>query len=145
MSTHLEQLFPGLTPSTYRVTSPQTPEYNCIAWAAQDDSRWWWPAPPPFSYWPPGVPREESLDAFIQAYMTLGYICCDEEHLEPEYEKIAIYVDNDGKPTHASRQLASGTWTSKLGKLEDIEHSFDGLDNSGYGRAVQILKRPLAV
>ena len=29
-------------------------------------------------------------------------------------------IDTNGKPTHAARQLSSGLWTSKLGKLQDI-------------------------
>jgi len=143
MSGELEQLFPGLSQSTYKITSPKTSEYNCIAWAAHEDYRWWWPAPPPFAYWPSGVPRQESIDAFIQAYETLGFLCCDEKHLEPGYEKIAIYVDKNRKPTHASRLLNNGNWTSKLGSLEDIEHSFEGLENSSYGAVAQILKRPI--
>jgi hypothetical protein len=76
------------------------------------------------AYWPEGVPRSETVEAFIQAYRTLGYEICDSPALEPGVEKIAIYVNNrvDREPTHAARQLPSGKWTSKLGRAEDIEH-----------------------
>ncbi len=39
----IEALFPGLMRKNYRVTSPATDVYNCIAWAAQRVSEWWWP------------------------------------------------------------------------------------------------------
>ncbi len=32
----LYDLFPGLTPENHRVTSPDTTDYNCIAWSAGD-------------------------------------------------------------------------------------------------------------
>ncbi|OZE22149.1 hypothetical protein CH262_18940 [Rhodococcus sp. 05-2255-1e] len=41
--------------------------------------------------------------------------------LEADREKIAVYAKN-GVPTHAARQLADGTWTSKCGKSNDITH-----------------------
>ena len=34
-----------------------------------------------------------------------------ELQLEPGFEKIALYADNSGKPTHAARQLDNGRWT----------------------------------
>jgi hypothetical protein len=67
--------------------------------------------------------------------------------MEAGFEKIAIYVDGDGVPTHAARQLSDGAWTSKLGEWEDIRHltleamEDDGL-GLGYGKVSLILKRP---
>lgn len=61
---------------------------------------------------------------------------------EEGFEKIAIYIDSHGKPTHAARQLSSGKWTSKLGQLEDIEHSnLDDVTGLHYGSVGAILKR----
>jgi hypothetical protein len=50
-----------------------------------------------------------------------------------------------GKPKHAARQLANGRWTSKLGELEDIEHTLNGLDGIWYGSVMLILKRALSM
>ena len=58
-------------------------------------------------------PREETLDAFIQAYAKPGYQPCENEELEPAYEKIALFASSNGVPTHAARQLQNGGWTSK--------------------------------
>ncbi|CAC5345529.1 conserved hypothetical protein [Planktothrix rubescens CCAP 1459/22] len=89
------------------------------------------------------MPQEETIAAYIQAYQTLGYEICQGEGLEVGYQKIAIYVDSSGIPTHAARQLANSKWTSKLGWLEDIEHELDGLTGDRYGVVAQILKRAI--
>ncbi len=141
MTAELEHRFPKLKSSSYKLTSPKTRSYNCIAWAAGDPSRWWWPALP--AYWPPGVMRECTMAAFIHAYGTLGYTPCDDGGVEIGYEKVAIYVDSNGVPTHAARQLSNGHWTSKLGGLEDIQHELGGIEGTSYGRVGQHLRRPL--
>ncbi|MBN2568114.1 MAG: hypothetical protein JXB42_01655 [Deltaproteobacteria bacterium] len=137
----MKKIFPNL--KTYEITSPPTIEYNCIAWALGDDKRWWWPDPNIYSqyYWPPEIPRGESVDNFVKAFETFGYIECDGPELEEGFEKIAIYADKYGKPTHAVRQLESGIWTSKLGQLEDISHDIDGVSGEHYGNVVIVLKR----
>ncbi len=69
----LEALFPGLAKAPYRLTSPPSRRYNCIAWAAGDTGKWWWPGlNAEDEYWPPGVERRETLDVFQQAFATLG-------------------------------------------------------------------------
>jgi hypothetical protein len=140
----IEKLFPSLQDTKYNIASPRALEYNCIAWAVGETVTCWWPDRLNIGYWPPGVPREETLEAFIRAFETLGYTTCDvaEYRYEQGFEKIAIYADSSGKPTHASRQLRSGRWTSKLGSLEDIEYEFDAISGSQYGSVAVIMKRP---
>lgn len=128
----------GLEVSTFEITSSETEEYNCIAWAAHDTERWWWPGAG--VYWPSGVREEETLDAFEEAYATLGYKRCDNGDLEPDFEKIAIY-ERGNVPTHAARQLQNGMWTSKLGGLEDVEHPIDDLRVVTYGSPLRFMKR----
>ena len=138
---HLLQIFPALVKSHFRLTSPATRLYNCIAWAAEDDERWWWPDVEGDYYWPPTVPRAETLEAFKLAYTELGYQECASPDHEIGWQKVAIFVDTLGKPTHAARQLSSGTWTSKCGRLEDIEHDLEGVEGDSYGRAVCFMRR----
>lgn len=137
---------PNLTDDNCDVTSSQTPRYNCIAWAAGNDRRWWWPDPQDIGYWPEGAPREQSIDAFVKAFETLGYALCMDPSLQVGIEKIAIYgvknPDGTTLPTHASLQLASGKWTSKLGPLEDISHSHaDSVTGPVYGKVVCFMSR----
>jgi len=138
----MEDCFPQLILTGYGITSPQTPRYNCIAWAVGDARRWWWPDPSPFAHWPPDIPRENTLQRFIEAFQTLGYEPCGDAGLEPDVEKVAVYVDEDGLPTHAARQLPTGAWTSKLGCEEDIQHhALAGVEGEEYGHVVQLLRR----
>jgi len=134
---------PNLTAANHTVESPATPRYNCIGWAAGSDVQWWWPTGR--YYWPPNVAREETVDAFIRAYGTLGYVQCDNGAAEDGFEKIVIYGKAEAGhilPTHAARLLPNGRWTSKLGNFEDIEHSCpEDLNCPPYGKPVCYLKR----
>ncbi len=133
--------FPQLEETGFRLTSPQTPEYNCIAWAASEDDVWWWPDAQETAYWPPNVARELTIRAFIEAYSQCGYAVCEKEQLEEGYEKIAIYAVDD-TPTHVARQLETGKWTSKLGQSFDIEHDvLDGVNGPTYGECAILMRR----
>jgi len=141
MTRLITRLFPNLN-DRFSVTSSQTKIYNCVAWAAGETHRWWWPVDDPRYYWPHEVARDETVECFVRAFETIGYSMCEDREVESGFEKVAIYADHYQFPTHMARQLLSGTWTSKLGALEDIEHHFlDGLNGSQYGNVVQIMKR----
>jgi hypothetical protein len=145
MPASLEDKLKNLKGTQYSITSPRTRFYNCVAFAASETRRWWWPTV--FSYWPENVPREETLQAFILAFRTLGYNPCEDGELESGFEKVAIYADEDKVPSHMARQLPSGVWISKCGRMEDIEHetlaALEGSKGEGYGKVVQFLRRPL--
>jgi len=138
----LNLIFPHLADEGYVETSPATPSYNCIAWAAGQTDAWWWPSSMDVHYWPEGVPREETLEAFTLAFASLGFVPSECGDLEPGFEKVALYA-RDGKPTHAARQQADGAWTSKLGEWLDITHTLRGLEGPFYGRVAVFLKRAL--
>src|SRR5216683_5404285 len=118
-SPDLESAFPGLVGTQYQVTSPATPDYNCVAWAAAEDSRWWEPDPFQIYFWPDGVQRNAALDSYLAAFASLGYEVCADATLEPGFEKVAIYLGSTGQPSHMARQLNNGSWTSKLGQNVD--------------------------
>jgi hypothetical protein len=139
----LTQLFPQLSVNGYQVTSPSTGDYNCIAWAALENDRWWWPDPYGICYWPEAAPREETLEAFVRAFSLFGYELSNSFTLESGFEKIAIFIDSDGIPTHMARQLQNGSWTSKIGELEDIEHELNGLEGDAYGHVAAVLTRAI--
>lgn len=62
-----------------------------------------------------------------------------------ELKRSPLYADADAIPTHMARQTESGTWKSKLGNLEDIEHTtleqLNGYRRDDYGCAVRYLRR----
>jgi hypothetical protein len=132
--------FPNLHQGNHEVTSPSNRRYNCIAWTAGDETSWWWPDPDNVAYWPAAVSREETIEAFVDAYRTLGYTPCADGELELGYEKVALYA-LQGVPTHAARQLTDGRWSSKLGRSVDVAHSPEALDGPLYGMIVVYLRR----
>jgi hypothetical protein len=139
----LRAALPRLTADNYRVSSPATWEYNCDAWGAGVTDAWWWPLPG--RYWPSGVPREETVDAFVAAFATVGYGPLTGQEPEPGVERIALYT-RGGVPLHVARQLSSGWWTSKLGPSVDIEHATaEAVGGGEYGEVVLILDRKLPV
>ena len=136
---------PNLNHGNHQITSPCTPRYNCIVWAAGEDDRWWWPKE--YGFWPRHAPREETIDAFALAFEILGYRECRDGSLEVGYEKIALYATKYGntlKPTHASRQLSDGRWTSKLGRAEDIVHeTAQDVNGRVYGEPIRFMRRAI--
>jgi hypothetical protein len=136
---YLEHFFPRLCSNHYEITSEESIRYNCIAWAAGSNNRWWWPG---VGYYWPEEASDDSVESFIRVFRSKGYEICDSRGLEPDCEKIALYVKEE-LPTHMARQLPSGEWTSKCGELEDISHKLESLEGSSYGRVALIMKRKI--
>ncbi|HLN28482.1 MAG TPA: hypothetical protein VK395_12140 [Gemmataceae bacterium] len=135
--------FPRLNPGNHCITSPPTPEYNCIAWANGDTTHWWQPG----VFWPMQTgPDDYGIGVLEQMFLSRGYTdCAMDTGLEPAFEKVALYCLGGFLYTHAARQLPNGKWTSKLGGAEDIEHDQPHeLAGGIYGEVVQIMKRPLS-
>ncbi|MBK5205791.1 MAG: hypothetical protein JJD98_10390 [Polaromonas sp.] len=140
----LQVHFPDLNDENHRPTSPVTSDYNCIAWAAEEDDCWWWPLPVGAGYWPPGVVRAETVDAFVSAFATIGFLPCETSAREANVQKVAIYTVNN-VPTHMARQLSNSTWTSKLEPNIDINHfTLEALHGPAYGEATHFLSRHIA-
>jgi hypothetical protein len=133
--------FPNLDPGAFQATSPATPRYNCIAYAAGDQTRWWWPDPDGNCYWPKQAQRIVRLAAFQQAFESLGYALTKDGEFDPGIEKIAMFALS-AEPTHAARQLDGGIWSSKLGNEIDISHNLLGVENDIYGQVAFYMRRP---
>ncbi len=141
--------FPNMGDTDFEITSPCTTSYNCICWATSASDRWWWPDTLMQTYWPPNIPREETIDAFVAAYAIIGFLPCPDGSVEAGFEKIVIYAKSTYGamiPTHAARQLENGEWTSKLGQSEDISHrSEHTLAGPGYGQPLVYMRRPRVI
>src|SRR5258706_1225001 len=137
---------PHLVDTTnHALTSPKDDYYNCIAWAAGDTNAWWWPSSHPAVFWPAGVPKVATVETFSLAFAKLGYQPCANRDLDPFQEKVALYVDANGVPTHMARQLADGQWTSKIGRWHDIQHvSLEVVADGAYGKPSEFFSRHLA-
>jgi hypothetical protein len=138
------ELCPRLVRDNYVESSPARRRCNCFAWVAGDPARVWFPrGDPDRSHWPAGVRDDFTVDAFVEAYATIGFVVCTDGALVDGVEKIVIYVDGEDGPTHAARQLPDGQWESKMGTWEDIRHSTpEDLEGGDYGVVRLFLKRP---
>ena len=124
------------------VTSLATGNYNCIAWALQDTSHFYWTGPEEFFYWDSDLPRDETIDSFVQLFTKYGYEICENALKEKGFTKIALFTKDD-IPTHTARQLPNGLWTSKLGILEDVRHTLFAISDGLYGSVALVLKKKI--
>lgn len=154
IQTDFEAVFPSLQNTRWLIKSPWNDNYKCIAWAACRTDIVWWPVDDPQVYWPPGVPFDDRIDYFIQAFAKIGYKACNSSEFEFGYQKVAIYATSDLRVQHMARQHFFGRgWLSKCGKLEDILHPdlqcLEGdpspllamFGQGTYGQVEQVLKR----
>lgn len=113
------------------ITSKQTPDYNCIAWAADVSNMWYQPIDnPPIILdgvrfdWPYKLPNDRSLNTYKRLFEHKHYEVCPNFTFDVKFKKIALYIDPvTTLCTHAARQLRNGHWTCKLGAEFDIQHS----------------------
>jgi hypothetical protein len=142
----LDQEFPQLRASGALKTSDASTRYNCIAWAVHETRCKWWPlvgAGEKEFFWPHGVPRKATVDNFTAAFRTRGFAECADGVPEAGFEKIALYVDASGTPTHAARLKSNGRWTSKLGGNVDIEHDLHDVEGGIYGAVARFYRKAL--
>lgn len=138
----IEAQIPGLTGGAYRITSPEDPDYNCVAWGLRDTTRWWSPNPDGTNHWPTDVPAWPSLTAFVEVFEREGYERCEDDEYEADVEKVAIFTYPSKEPAHVARQLKGGKWTSKLGVSVDIEHDELRSVSCGlYGDVAVVMRR----
>ena len=129
---------------------PPSDHYNCIAWAAGFSDIQLWPGVPELTAqnveWPTDLPQDESLASIVAPFESLGYRECDGPDVEAGYEKVALFSDpEEDYPTHASRQLPDGWWSSKMG-WDGVTIEHDGLrciEGRRYGRVRLYMRRPI--
>jgi len=143
------QYFPKLKDDPkFEITSKPNYHYNCIAWACNFTERW---IQPPMDnnlpldcvqWWPPDIEPSTNPESLVALFQKIGYFHCDSSEFETNFRKIAIYYNkNTGEWTHASRQRSDGTWTSKLGAEQDIQHGTpESIENEIYGTVFCIMK-----
>jgi len=130
--------FPLLT--NFEVLAPMTGKagtkgaYNCIAHSLRIYTRWVW--------------EGNKLSDFDRLYGSHGYrrIKGLDYRFDPKVEKIVLYAKQGPTGqldcTHGSRQLADGTWTSKLGAGPLIRHDNPAsVGGPSYGKPVFVYVR----
>ena len=124
----------------FYLKSPQTPVYNCIAFAMGMRDRWVDCASHPWHWWPP-VCKGTSISCLIEAFKYLGFEECGmEDSFEPDYDKVALY-EKDSEWKHAAKIVDEGIYHSKFGESYDGTHSRGDVLKLKYGNPYIIMRR----
>src|SRR5437773_3511366 len=135
----IEEEFPALRHSNYRIASQTNYNYNCLAWALNDTNHWWDKSEGCF--WPFQEVPDDTIEGWIRIFEIHGFIRTESKEFEPGFEKVAVFAKLR-EPEHVARQMPSGYWTSKLGLGCDIEHeTLESLEGESYGTVSCILRR----
>lgn len=152
------KIFPLLINDKVFKIEDNSPNYNCIAWAAVVTDCWWDKLPmdkrPSYRHidgvkfdWPFNVPDEFSTRVLIEIFENIKFVICATGDYEEGFKKVVIYELN-GEATHMARQITwgedRGAWTSKLGASFRISHeSPKSLEGNIYGYAVLYMKKSM--
>ena len=133
--------FPQLSSEDVEIVEQPSRQYNCIAYAVGDTTEWWWPDG--INYWPQWATLDNRMESLKEIFTGLGYEQCDDGIPEDGYQKVALY-EIQGRFQHASIQMASGAWRSKMGKGPVIEHlNPESLSGGMYGSPTTYMRRAL--
>lgn len=141
----IESWHPKLIGNNYKIIESNfdIQDYNCIAYVLNIFDMWCGPST---ISWPNEIlPRSAKLDNYIKFFELNGYTTCENASYEIEFDKIALYVDNNVCVKHAAKQYKD-RWRSKLGANQIIEHDLDwltGNDFSNYGKIGIIMKKKI--
>lgn len=143
----LIRAFPALAnDANFKLLSPATPCYNCIAWAMGYIDRWVDTDDKVGHWWPTGVEKSLKPAALIQAFEAVGYIEADDYKPEDNYHKVILYKNIEKDIwTHASLVVTAFVEHSKFGSAWDGEHSHNVLNSTtpdSYGVPYAYMKRP---
>ena len=135
--------FPNLAKDTvFKLTSPDTPVYNCIAWAMGFTDRWVDHFSAAGHWWPQSVEKDDTCQSLLNAFLALGFEPTDNYNYNASYDKVVLY-GYDGKWKHASRILVNNIEHSKFGALWDGIHGHNVFQDDIYGIAYACVQRPI--
>lgn len=131
----------------FKITSPWSENYNCIAWAMGRTDVWVDTNFRPGHWWPSGVVRFVAPQQLIEAFAAVGFRRCSSSIYEEGFDKIVLYQAQNPNHgfnvtwTHAARILQDGIAHSKFGRAFDGVHSIDIFAGSHYGVPYAFMKR----
>jgi hypothetical protein len=131
--------FPNSFSEPFSITSAETPQYNCVAWAL-DDMENWWEADEDY-LWLDHLHWDNSLSTMQHFFQHFGFDPIDKPNFNNGIEKIALFSENGINCTHVAKQLPNNIWTSKLGVSHDVTHTLSAMEKGIYGDVAMILQK----
>lgn len=144
---------------SFKINSPESKEYNCIAWAMGFDDRWVDPEDADYihkKWWPEGVERSLEPEVLISAFKKLGFERCEDGCYVSDFDKVALYKGRYYNKltglfeekivwTHAAKIVGNNLYHSKIGESFDIYHSGrDLFRGTMYGTVYSYMQRSKA-
>lgn len=142
--------------SSFKINSPDSCEYNCIAWAMGFDDRWVDPLEDDYihkKWWPDAAPKSRDPRALVSAFECMGFELCENDESEIGCDKVALYkgpaynvmtqrFESTVVWTHAARVISSNLYHSKMGDSFDIYHRGGNVfEGSIYGTVFAFMRR----
>lgn len=131
--------FPNSLHEPFEITSPETANYNCLAWAMKDNSKWI--ECDEDYFWFDGIPRDNKLSTIISIFEKKGFQQTKNIEYEDNTELVALFTKDNIECSHLARQIGHQLWTSKLGSSFDVNHSLRSIERGIYGNAVIFVKK----
>jgi hypothetical protein len=133
--------FPNSEKEPIKIDSPETSDYNCVAWILGKTNNWY---EPDEEYdWIEGLPMSDDLNTMQAFFEHFGFQVCEKfDNFDSSIELIAIFA-KEGIFTHVAKLLKNGNWTSKLGNSYDVEHGLESISNGLYGEVALYMQKIL--
>lgn len=140
----IRQWWANLKPTDFHFTSRKKKTYNCLRWAMGKKDIWVDMDMIQQMHNLDPATLDHSANGYAECLNKYyGYEICENGDSEEGFEKVALYEKN-GDWTHIARLLPNGHWTSKMGKLEDIEHyTLESLSGRLYGKFALFMRKPV--
>lgn len=131
--------FPNSIIEPFSITSPETSQYNCVAWVLGDTEHWW-EADEDY-LWLDNLNFDNTLSTMQSFFQNFGFEAVNKTNFKNGIEKIALFSEDGIYCSHVAKQISPKLWTSKLGISYDVSHSLISMEKGIYGDVVMILQK----
>lgn len=123
------------------INGSDSPYYKCVSYTIGINNKWSWPKSVDINnYWPINN-TDETIESFDQFYLHHGFTKLkDLSGIYTGSSKIVLY-GVDGIPKHASIQIESLIYESKMGRGEIVRHDPFDIENGLFGNIICLYKK----
>lgn len=123
--------FPNSSIEPFEITSPETEEYNCIAWVL--DNRSIWIEPDDSTTWLQNIPNDYLLPSVVKYFEKQGFEICQKIDYSKDKTLLALFSKDGIEFSHVAKQLNENYWTRKLGFSFDVKHTIFAMEGGCMG------------
>jgi hypothetical protein len=136
----MDKSFPNSFLEPLEISSPETGDYNCLAWALNDNSKWY--ESEDDYCWFDKIDRDNKLSTIQKIFEQIGFNLTRNSEYQVDIERVALFSTDNIDCSHLARQIGKNVWTSKLGSSYDVNHTLRAIEDGIYGNPILFLERP---